>query len=259
MTFYLSKVFWFLFNPFNLIIIFLIFGFFSYKFKKFFLANFFYYISLSFFLIFAILPTGPYLVYFLEKDFHKTNYYPEKLDGILILSGATNPFLTKEYDQINLGEGAERLIESYFLIKKFPNVKIIFSGGAAYLGYPEITDSSAAKKFYKDMGLDISKIYFENKSRNTFENLFLSKNYAQPKKNENWLLISSAFHLRRALNVGDELDWKLIPYPTDFRQSKKFIFKFSFDFFYNLSQSNLALHEWLGIFYYYLSNKTSKI
>ena len=259
MTFYLSKIFWFFFNPFNLIIFIFIFGLFFYKLKKFFLAKSFYYLSIGFFLIFAVLPIGPYLTYLLEKDFHETNYYPDKLDGILILSGATNPFLTKEYDQINLGDGAERLLESYFLIKKFPNVKIIFSGGAAYLGYPEITDSSAAKKFYKDMGLDIRKIYFENKSRNTFENILLSKNYAKPKQNENWLLISSAFHLRRAMNVADKLDWNLIAYPTDFRQSKKFIFTFSVNLFYNLSQSNLAFREWLGLVYYYLSNKTSKI
>ena len=49
---------------------------------------------------------------------------PENIDGILILSGATNPFLTEEYDQISLNGSVERLTESIQLIYKYPKAEV---------------------------------------------------------------------------------------------------------------------------------------
>ena len=109
------------------------------------------------------------------------------------------------------------------------------------------------------MGVDIGKIIFEEKSRNTYENILFSKNIAQPKKNENWLVITSAFHLKRVMNVAEKLKWQLIPYATDFNYPKKFKFGISINFLYNLSQFQTATHEWIGLVYYYLTGKSDKI
>ena len=182
MMFYFSKILWFLFNPFNLIIIFILIGiiFNLINFKFFSRASYLF----SFFLFFlaAVLPTGSYLNYLLEKEFHNSLIIPENLNGMLILSGATNPSLTKEFNQVVLGGSAERLTESILIMKKKPNAKIIFSGGPAYIENPNLKDSDSAKKFYINMGVDIAKIIFEEKSRNTYENILFSKNIAQPKK-----------------------------------------------------------------------------
>ena len=259
MMFYLSKILWFLFNPFNLIIIFILIGiiFNLINFKLFSRASYLF----SFFLFFlsAVLPTGSYLNYLLEEEFHNSLIIPENLNGILILSGATNPFLTKEFNQVALGSSAERLTESIFIIRKKPNAKIIFSGGPAYIDNPNLKDSDSAKKFYINMGVDISKIIFEEKSRNTYENILFSKDIAQPKKNENWLVITSAFHLKRVLNVAEKQKWQLIPYATDFNYPKKFKFSISINFLHNLLHFEKATHEWIGLIYYYLTGKSDKI
>ena len=259
MMFYLSKMLWFFFNPFNLIIIFILIGI-IFKLINFkFLSRIFYLFSFFLFFLSAILPTGSYLIYLLEKDFHNSLIIPENLDGILILSGATNPYLTKEFNQVALGGSAERLTESILIIQKIPNAKIIFSGGPAHIEYPNLKDSDSAKKFYNEMGVDISKIIFEEKSKNTYENILFSKNIAQPKKNENWLVITSAFHLKRVLNVSDKLKWNLIPYATDFKHSKKFNFKLSIHFLSNLLKFQQVSHEWIALIYYYLTGKSDKI
>ena len=109
------------------------------------------------------------------------------------------------------------------------------------------------------MKIDITKIIFEEKSRNTYENILFSKNIINPKKNENWIVISSASHLKRVLNVAENFNWHLIPYATDFNYSKKYNFKLSFNLFSNLSQFQRAAHEWIGLIYYYLSGKSKKI
>ena len=109
------------------------------------------------------------------------------------------------------------------------------------------------------MNIDVSKIIFESKSKNTFENIINSKKIANPKKNEKWLVITSASHLKRVLNVADKINWKLIPYATDFQSSKKFHFNLKLNFFTRLSTFQSASREWIGLVYYYFTGKSDKI
>ena len=256
MTFYLSKFLWLIFNPLNVLIIIIIIGYLFNLFNLKFLSKFFYIFALFIFCISAVVPTGSYLYYLLEKNFHSQNYLPEKIDGILILSGATNPYLTKEHNQINLNDSVERLTESISLIKKYPTAKIIFSGGTGSLKYPDLDHAYVAKIFFSNMGIDSNKIYYESKSRNTYENILFSKEIANPKINEKWLLVTSAFHLNRSLGVSEKLEWTFIPYAVDFKKSKKFLWKFSFNFLSNLSEFQEASHEWVGLFAYYLMGRS---
>ena len=79
------------------------------------------------------------------------------------------------------------------------------------------------KSFYKNIGIEIDQIIFEDQSRNTYENIIYSKKIANPKINENWLLITSASHMKRALLIADKNNWDLIPYAVDFKNIKEFI------------------------------------
>ena len=259
MTFFLSKFLWFLFNPFNCILFLfflsLVFNFFKFlKFSKIIL-----YFTFLLFFIAGALPTGSYLLYLLEKNYHNKVNLPEKVEGIIILSGATSPFLTKEYDQIALNGSVERLTESIHLIKKYPKAKVFFAGGTGSIQYPDLSHSYVAKKFYKSLGVNIQNIYFDNKSRNTYENIFLAKKKFNPNKDEKWVLVTSAFHLKRAISVGEKLGWEFIPYATDYKLPKKFRWKLSFNFIKNLGRLQNSSHEWVGIISYYLMGRSSKI
>jgi len=259
MTFFLSKFLWYLFNPFNfilfLLILAVIFNFLKfYQFSKIIL-----YFTFFLFFITGVLPTGSYLLYLLEKNYHNKINLPENIDGILILSGATNPFLTKEHDQISLNGSVERLTESIQLIKKYPKAKVFFAGGSGSVKYPDLSHSAVAKKFYESLDINIKNIYFENASRNTYENIFFAKKKFNPNSDERWILITSAFHLKRAINIGEKLGWKFIPYATDYKLPKKFSWKLSINFFGNLGTFQHSSHEWVGIISYYLMGRSSKI
>ena len=257
--FYLSKFFWFVFSPLNLIIIFFILGFFFNIIKIKFLSKFFYIFSFIFFFISAILPTGSYLNFLLEKKFHSFNSLPTNIDGILILGGATNPLLTLEFGQVSLHGSVERLTESIKLIKKFPYAKVIFAGGSGSIKHPKLDHAEVVKKFFKEMGVDANNIIYEKKSRNTYENIFYAKNIINPKKNEKWLLVTSAFHLHRALSVAEKLKWNFIPYPTDFSMLKDYDWTHHYGFFNNISRFHEATYEWLGIIYYYYTGRSARI
>ena len=79
------------------------------------------------------------------------------------------------------------------------------------------------------------------------------------KINENWLIVTTAFHMSRALNIAEKLDWKFIPYAVDFRIEKKFSWKPTIHFLRNISYFQTASHEWLGLIAYYWMGRSNKI
>ena len=259
MSFYLSKILWLVLNPFNIFILFTIVTIFLYliSFKRTSIAIFF--INSLYLFIISVLPIGNYLIYKIEKDYHSQSSIPDRLDGILILGGVTNPSMYKEFNEISVNGSAERLIESVSLIKRFNKSKVIFSGGSGIINRPDLGHSQVAKSFYKKVGLDESRIIFEDNSRNTYENILFSKKIAQPKKNENWLLITSAYHMKRALLIGSKNNWEFIPYAVDFKNKRKFKFVPSLNLLSNINSLQYGSHEWLGLISYYLMNRTDKI
>ena len=259
MSFYLSKVLWLIINPFNILIFFLFLTILFSFFKKNKLKNFSFSFFLIFLICFGILPLGEYLIYKLEKNYHNSIILPDEVDGILILGGATNPFLSHEHNQIILNGSVERLLESMTLIKKYKDAKVIFSSGSGSIKNPTMDHASIAKKFFMKIGLDTDKIIFENKSRNTYENIFFSKEIAKPTKNEKWIVITSAFHMNRAIFIGEKNNWTLTPYAVDFTQPKKFTFIPNLDVLSNLGQMQHGSHEWIGLIAYFLMGRTSRI
>jgi uncharacterized SAM-binding protein YcdF (DUF218 family) len=205
------------------------------------------------------LPIGSYLIYQIEKEYHLNTAIPENLDGILILGGATNPLMFKEFNQISINGSAERLIESVGVIKKFKNSKVIFSGGSGVINRPDLGHSQVAELFYKKMGLEGNRIIFEDNSKNTYENILFSKKIANPQKSQNWLLITSASHMKRAILIGSKHNWHLIPYAVDFKTMKKLKFIPNLNLLSNLNAFQQGSHEWLGLIAYYLMDRTNKI
>ena len=258
MSFYLSKILWLIVNPFNIFIFITLFTMFLYfiNFRR--LSLIIYLINFIFIALISFLPIGSYLTYIIEKEFHTNTKIPKRVDGILILGGATNPLLFKEFDQISLNGSAERLVESVMIIRKFEKAKVIFSGGSGIVNRSDLDHSQVAKLFYKKIGVDINKIFFEDKSRNTYENIIYSKNIAKPKKNEIWLLITSAFHMKRSLLIAEKNNWKLVPYAVDFKNTKEFKLTPNINLLSNLNSFQSGLHEWLGLVSYYLMGRTEK-
>ena len=111
------------------------------------------------------------------------------------------------------------------------------------------------------MNVNIDRIIFESKSKNTYENFIFSKKIANPKKNEKWLLITSSYHMKRSIAVAEKINWKFIPYPVDFRSGKekiKFLPSIN-KILINFNLFDLASHEIVGLISYYVLGRTNKI
>ena len=248
MYFYLSKLLAPLLNPSNLIFIGLITSIFLFlKFKNK-LTKFLLIFFSSIFLIFVFLPIGKTGIKILEKKYINKHINLE-YKNIVVLAGAESIFLTKNTNILNLNDSSERLIASVELALKNKNAKIIYLGGSGFLQNENLNEVDVAKMFYNNIGFNLDRIQFVGSTRNTIENLSEFKKLQLNQPGD--LLITSAFHMNRALLISEKLKLNLTPYAVDFKKSsgdEKLLNLYqTFNIVDNFSSLNLFFREFLGI------------
>ena len=182
--------------------------------------------------------------------FKKEQLYNE-LDGILVLGGGTGNGYVSEYrNEALLSGSAERLTKAVEIFQKNNSIKIIYSGYSGDISLKGWPEYKVAEKFFMDMGVSENNLILEKKSRNTYENIFYSKNFIN--ENETWGLITSAYHMKRAKLVINKLniDNKIVLIPVDFQTAGK-TGLFEFNLFKGMKYWSIVLYEYVGIIYYY--------
>ena len=100
----------------------------------------------------------------------------------------------------------------------------------------------------------------EDRSRNTIENAVYSKEVARPKPGERWLLVTSAYHMPRAVGVFRKVGFTVEPYPVDWRtrgaQDELRPFASVGD---GLRRVDTAVREWVGLAVYWLTGRSSEL
>jgi uncharacterized SAM-binding protein YcdF (DUF218 family) len=79
-----------------------------------------------------------------------------------------------------------------------------------------------------------------------------------PKKNGRYLLITSAFHMPRAVGIAHKQQLNVIPYPVDYRSNALALRQWDFNLFEHLQVLEPAWREWIGLTVYYWMGKTSQ-
>ena len=107
--------------------------------------------------------------------------------------------------------------------------------------------------------IDPARVLFEDKSRNTFENANFTFDIIKPKMEENWVLITSAFHMPRSVGTFRKAGWRVIPYPVDFVTAGDIVFRPSLNFRGGIFAFSRALHECLGLLFYWLTDRSESL
>jgi len=256
MEFYVAKIANYLLEPlyilsfFLLILIFLLL---FTNFKK--LIFFFAKLLLILFLFFGYTPLSNFFLNKLE-DFIKPSKYPvQQLKGVVVLGGSFNSGLqSKERNEVLLNSSAERLTKVLEIYNKNPKILILFSGFSNELKPQVWSESDMAKKFFLEQGVRLENLIFENKSRNTFENIIYSKDIIKTNKGT-WGLITSASHMPRSYFGFKRQGLILEPISVDYRTGTSSIFWINFDIQKGLENWNIILHEVIGISYYKITGK----
>jgi uncharacterized SAM-binding protein YcdF (DUF218 family) len=207
------------------------------------------------FLFFGYTPLSSFLLSKIE-DFIKPSRYPiQQLTGIIVLGGSFGLELeSKERNEILLNDSAERLTKALEIYKKNPKVLILFSGYSNKLKPTDWNETDIAKKFFLDQGVRFENLIFENKSRNTFENIKYSKDIIANYKGT-WGLITSASHMPRSYYAFKRQGLILEPIIVDYKTGTSQIFWINFDIKKGLVHWKLILREIVGISYYKITSK----
>jgi uncharacterized SAM-binding protein YcdF (DUF218 family) len=204
-------------------------------------------------------PLGHLLILPLEQRFPPWDPSHGAPDGVVVLGGAIIPDVSLARGEPALNEAAERITATAELARRYPNARIIFSGGTGALFQPE-PEAPVAVKALTALGVAPDRITAEEQSRNTIENAVFSELIAQPKPGERWLVVTSAFHMPRSIAAFRAAGFPIEAYPVDWRTRGPIDETAPFASFTDgLVTTDTAMHEWVGLVAYRLLGKTREL
>ena len=107
------------------------------------------------------------------------------------------------------------------LARTHPQARLVFTGSSGALrdiGTTDWSGAAVAERLFAEQGIDPVRLTFERNSRNTAENASLTLTQISPKPGEVWVLVTSAFHMPRAIASFNTAGWvDVIPWPVDYR------------------------------------------
>ncbi len=207
-------------------------------------------VGLIFFLI-AVFPVGDWMLLPLENHFPPVK--PDHVDGIILLGGDENPLLTEARDVPSVRSSASRYIAFTALAHEYPQAKLIYTGGSAFMTHvSDMSDADVAKKVLLALGLSQDRITFEDKSRNTYENAKFAAAIVHPKPQQKWLLVTSAYHMPRSIGCFRKIGWDVYPAPADYISTGKLTSEVHFNLVEHLLGMTAAIHEYTGLIAYWM-------
>lgn len=181
--------------------------------------------------------------------------------GIISLGGALDTVVSPARGEVALNEAAERVTAIAELARRYPDARVVFSGGSGRLVYGgTTTEAELAARLFASFGIASARITLEDKSRDTFENARFTKELVQPKSGERWLLVTSAHHMPRAVGLFRASVFPVEAFPVDYRTrgAVDLLRPFS-PLSDGLRRTDTAVREWVGLAIYRLSGRTGEL
>lgn len=208
-------------------------------------------VALAVFTIAALSPLGNMILVPLEQRFPYMRFPEHPIEGIIVLGGSYDTH-AGYIATIVLNEDTEPMAVVANLAHRYPEAKIIFSGGTASLSKITMpSEAEIAKKLFISFGVDPRRILVEDQSRTTEENAVFSARLLNPTKGSRWLLVTNAFHMSRSVGSFRRAGFSVIGFAVGWRTHGWR------DFFWptgnateNLRRVDVATHEWIGLSVY---------
>ncbi len=217
-------------------------------------------LGIALLLLAGLSPLGNILILPLEERFPPWDASRGAPAGIVVLGGAISPDVSVAHGTPALTDAAERITAIAELARTFPAARIIFSGGNARLLYAEGNEAEFALQLFESFGIARERLAAEDKSHNTEENAVFSKALANPKPGERWLLVTSAYHMPRAIGIFRRAGFAVEAYPVDWRTRGRIDLVMPFDTLSGgLRRTDTAVREWVGLLAYWITGQSSAL
>ncbi len=257
MFYYASKAFWFLFIPGNLLLLGALAGACLTGSRYARGGRWLAIICIVALFLIGKLPIGVWLIEPLEDRFPPPPNEIAAPTGIIILGGAIDDELSEARRTVTFEDGAARLTEAVVLARRFPHARIIYTGGSNVILPGHATEASLARELLIALGVDPMRIEIEERSRNTEENAQMTAAILRPQAGDSWLLVTSAYHMPRAMSLFRKAGFNAIAYPVDYHSpGPGHGWRLNREAARGRVLFDTAVREWIGLFAYRISGKT---
>lgn len=207
----------------------------------------------------AVLPTGQWLLRPLELRYASPDFSRLSPKAIVVLTGGEALYASAQRGEPEFNHASERILTAVKLARQFPSAKLYLVGG---ISIPEgTTDTDVLYQAAVSLGIANNRIQIINGTSNTYENAQGAARQLRRARAGTALLVTSAYHMPRAMLCFEAANVTVIPVPVDYRASlvsqKQPSYRLAL--LNNLEQTDLALHEWAGLLLYRATGRTLRL
>ena len=182
------------------------------------------------------------------------------VDGAIVLGGALSLARSQAIGQTQFNEAVDRIAVLLEIAHRRPDLPLVFAGGDGALLGVGGSEAELLRSWLAAIGVDSRNVIFESDSRNTYENAVLTKAALAAAGIEidgRWLLVTSAFHMPRAVATFRAQGFEVVPHPVDHRLplGGSGLAPVSL----GLSLLDLGVREWLGLAAYRMAGYSSEL
>lgn len=199
-------------------------------------------------IVINVTPLGPWMIMELENRFPRPETLPADVDGIILLGGSFSLAETKERGEPVFNMVGTRIYQFMELARKLPQAKLITTGNTL--------ESEWTEKMLLDTGFARDRLIIDSDARRTEDHATFVKKLVEPLWGDKgkYLLVTSAFHMPRAVGVFRESGLNIIPYCVDYHAPGKMSTLFWLSsVLQRLTPMSFkqAVIEWAGLVTYY--------
>jgi uncharacterized SAM-binding protein YcdF (DUF218 family) len=207
----------------------------------------FYILCFDFILIYllSIEPIKNLILYPLESYSPPLNYnVKDKVSLVVVLGGGTVE--TSPEDQGSLHADSFKRAMYGLRIAKHYGIPLLYSGGRVFDSQRQ-DEALLAERLLNKYAMGVT-IFTESQSRTTYENaLYVQEKY----RPERVILVTSAYHMKRAIYAFNKASISVVPAPTDYKiDSWNYNFTSFLPKSYEMDCIYKALKEYLGLLFY---------
>lgn len=195
------------------------------------------------------------LLYPLETYHERPAELEQTPGAIVMLTGLTEP-MHKGPGYYELAEGADRFVEAVRLAKLHPTAPLILSGGSSAMVFDRYREAQALGRLARELGVEPERLLIDRESRNTRENAVETAKILDElgaRVRGPVVLVTSAYHMRRAVACFEKAGVKVMPWPVDYIRAGCGFGLAWLPSATGLIRSNTAIREYMGLVAYWMS------
>jgi uncharacterized SAM-binding protein YcdF (DUF218 family) len=256
MFYYLAKIFWLVAEPVSLIAVILAAGLAATALGWRRLGVAATAVALFILVVAAWTSVGALMLHPLESRFARPDPAPSEVAGIIVLGGGFEGAVNRARGGYELNDSGDRFVEAAVLARRYPEAKVVVTGGSGSLLLEGEPDADSAPRLLVALGVEAGRLVLENRSRNTWENAQFTRDLLSPQPGQKWLLVTSAFHMPRSMGLFRKAGFDVLAWPSDYKTSGDERPGLSMDnALDSLGNTSTAIREWIGLFAYWLTGR----